>query len=111
LNSCQDVCSWSSWELSSECSVSCGGGGLQQRERRLCCLQEYGGFERCATKCHIEDAKYVQEHVCGEKCLNGGTPNHDGFGCQCLNRTFGHCCEECKSEKYKYNFQITVSIG
>ncbi|XP_060572980.1 collagen alpha-6(VI) chain-like [Ruditapes philippinarum] len=92
--SCDDICTWSSWEEWSTCSVSCGGGGHQQRERHLCCLEEYGNFQNCAARCDKDIKDQVENRNCGDNCLYGGTLKKGDYGCQCLDRTFGHCCEE-----------------
>ncbi|KAL4232050.1 hypothetical protein ACF0H5_009628 [Mactra antiquata] len=92
------ICNWTPWESWSSCPVSCGGGGTQQRERYLCCPEGYGydySYQSCLNKCGISSSiSRFENRTCGETCLKGGTIKPEKYGCDCLDRSYGHCCKQ-----------------
>ncbi|XP_053382202.1 collagen alpha-6(VI) chain-like [Mercenaria mercenaria] len=85
-----EVCDYIQWSQWSTCTRTCGGSGLQSRNRVLCCKQEWIDDGSCRDQCNKYD--YYDSRSCGEVCLNNGRIKTSGYGCDCLDRSFGFCC-------------------
>ena len=91
-DSCPKVCEWLNWSEWSSCSRTCGGWGYQSRYRGLCCKEDWIDAGTCSHECNMYDN--YERRSCGEICFNSGTIKESGYGCDCLERSYGHCCEE-----------------
>lgn len=100
-------CSWLQWGSWDLCSVTCGGLGTRNRTRPLCCPTN-DDFETCVNNCRLSQNESFTEESCGNICYNNGELKETGFGCDCKERSFGHCCEESKSKRVEYTINNNI---
>lgn len=90
LEAC-DTCSLSDWFQWSSCTEACGGG-IQSRQRSLCCPVNVP-YDTCLSGLCRDLVTYNDTSMtdeCNTKCYNGGT--YDSI-CICPSGWTGKCCE------------------
>ncbi|XP_067686383.1 coagulation factor V-like [Haliotis asinina] len=83
-------CDWYPWASWGGCTETCGGNGIQTRNRGICCEADLE-YADCVKKCNVPYLDGQMSQACGATCFNGGT--FDGTICQCDVGFNGKCCE------------------
>lgn len=92
-NEC-DLGNWMAW---GRCDARCGGG-TQKRQKAMCCdVNKVKTLDECLLRCNITknefNHKTTESKPCGQVCNNKGKFNVSTSKCECVNGTWGHCCE------------------
>ncbi|CAG2191615.1 unnamed protein product [Mytilus edulis] len=85
---------WAQWGT---CNATCGGGGVQEREKMICCdPNKYNSLKGCLHGCNIPFSWWQTNATayksCG-KCQRGGTFDIKRNNCICPSGYGGSCCE------------------
>lgn len=101
-----DTGSWSQW---SKCSRSCGGGGTQTRNRKLCCPPTATTYKQCAGICNKTLTSLTGHRTCGSNCYHGHY-NASQNMCQCDANYTGTCCKVLIIGRYCVSYFFFNSI-
>ncbi|CAG2221421.1 unnamed protein product [Mytilus edulis] len=107
-NEC-DLGNWMAW---GRCDARCGGG-THTRQKAMCCdVNKVKTLDECLVRCNMTkdefNNKTTESQPCGQVCNNKGKFNVSTSKCECVNGTWGHCCElqinECSSNPCHHGY-------
>ncbi|XP_071139835.1 fibropellin-1-like [Mytilus edulis] len=107
-NEC-DLGNWMAW---GRCDARCGGG-THTRKKAMCCdVNKVKTLDECLVRCNMTkdefNNKTTESQPCGQVCNNKGKFNVSTSKCECVNGTWGHCCElqinECSSNPCHHGY-------
>jgi hypothetical protein len=102
-------CELGHWMPWGHCNQYCGGG-TQTRRKSICCnVFKVNSLDQCLQNCNIAKDHFekitTESKLCGQHCYFNGHFNITENQCDCINGTWGRCCE-----KRKYIFAYIASI-